>query len=197
MTGGREHVQTRATTAGVGSVVDGLHQVFIHAHGNRVGILLIVTEERRVVADVCFHHLESLPIGGTGLEHFVHRVALVFEDVFLQRSEAVGDGTETRTLDIGGVVTCTAAVVVAAFLYAVVDVERKERGRSIEREHAFDVVVHRKLQVHEVLHLLVPSLVEFFERGERAWVAGLKAEFLARFRVDAVVQRNLQYLRRI
>ena len=195
--GRREHVQSGATTARVRTVVDGLHQVFIDAHGYLVGISVVIAEKRRVVADVLPHGLLVAPVCPTGVENLFHRVAMVLEDVLLQRREAVGDGAEAGTLDVGSVVAGSTAVVVATLLDAVVDVEREERSRRIEREHAFDIVVHRKFQVHEVHHLLVPSLIEFLKRLELARVASLEAKALASLGVDAIVQRNLQNLRRV
>ena len=103
----------------------------------------------------------SAPIGGDSFEEFVHRELLVFKHMLLQGCQAVGDGTQTCALDIGGVVTCASAVVVASPCDAIVDEEREERGWGIEREHAFDVVVHRQFQVHEVNHLLVIGIVQF------------------------------------
>ena len=79
--------------------------------------------------------------------------------MLLECGEAVGDGAETCTLDIGGVVACSAAVVVPAFVYAVVDVETEESGWCIEREHTFYVVVDSEFQIDEILHLLLPCIV--------------------------------------
>ena len=91
--------------------------------------------------------------------------------MLLQGGEAVGDGAETRTLDIRGVVTGTTAVVVAALFDAVVNIEAKEGGRRVEREHALDVVVDAQFQVHEVHHLAVPGVVQLFEGFELSRVA--------------------------
>ena len=122
---------------------------------------------------------------------------MVFKDVLLQGGEAVGEGAQARALDVGGVIACTAAIVVAPALDAVVNVEAEEGGGGIEREHALDVVVHRELQVDEILHLAVPGVVELIESGEGARVASFQSELLARFRVDAVVKCDFQNLRRV
>ena len=143
MAGRREHVQLCPSTTSIRPSLNGLHQVVIDTDGNLVGIYIVVAEEGRVVADILTHDLLAFPILLARLQQRVHRIAMVLEDVFLQRSKAVGNGAEARTLDIGGVVTGTTAIVVAAFLDAVIDVKAEEGGWGIEREHPLDVVVYR------------------------------------------------------
>ena len=120
---------------------------------------------------------------------------MLFKNVLLQGSEAVCNGAQTRTLDIGGVVTGTTAIVVLTLLNAVIDIETQERSRSVEREHPLDIVVHREFQVDEVLHLPVPGIVELFVGLEAAGITCLESEFLARLWIDAVMECNLQDLR--
>ena len=103
--------------------------------------------------------------------------------MFLQGCEAVGYGAETGTLDVGGVIACAAAVVVLTLLYAVVYIQTEECGWGVELEHTLYVVIHAELQVHEINHLLVPSLIEFLEALECARVAGLQTELLPSLRV--------------
>ena len=122
MAGRRKHIELCLTATGIRTPLDSLHQVIVDAYGNAVGILVVVAEERGVVADVGTDLFPSPPVLCTGLKDFVHRVAMVFEYVLLQGCETVGNRTKTRTLDISRVITGTATVIVLTLLDAVVDV---------------------------------------------------------------------------
>ena len=124
--GGGEHVQLCLAAAGVGASLDGFHQVFVDAHGDVVGVRVVVAEEGGVVADVLAHDLLCLPVVLAGGEDFVHGVAFVLEDVLLQGGEAVGDGAEAGALDVGGVVPRAAAVVILALVDAILDIQAQE-----------------------------------------------------------------------
>ena len=197
MTGGGEHIQLCLAATGIGTPLDGLHQIVIDTNGDGVSIRVIIAEERRVVAYILALFLLAFPVLGNGSEHLVHRVFALFEDVLLQGGEAVGNGAKARTLDIGRVITGTTAIVVLTLLDAVVDIKTQEGGWRIEREHTLDIVVYREFQVHEVGHLLVPGLVKLLEGPELAGIARLYSELLACLRVYAVVQRDFQDFRRV
>ena len=181
------------SATGVRTALDGLHQILIDTYCDVVSIRVVVTEERGVVADILTFHLISGPPYGprgglspiipTGRQDLIHRVALVLKDMFLQGCEAVGYGAETGTLYVSGVIACAAAVVVLTLFYAVVYIQAEECGRCVEREHTLYVVVHAELQVHEINHLLVPSLIEFLEGLECARVASLQTELFSGLRV--------------
>ena len=195
MTGGGEHIQLCLAATGIGTPLDGLHQIVIDTDGNGVGIRVIIAEERRVVAYILAHFLLAFPVLGNGSEHLVHRVFALFEDVLLQGGEAVGNGAKARTLDIGRVITGTTAIVVLTLLDAVVDIKTQEGGWCIEREHTLDIVVHREFQVHEIHHLLVPGLVKLLKGLERTRITRFKSQLLAGFRINTIIQGNLQDLR--
>ena len=181
----------------VGTSLNRLHQILIDPNSNRVGIFVIVAEERRVVADILTEHFLAFPVLLHGIQHLVHRVTLVLEYMLLESCETVGNGSQTSALDISGVITCTTAVVVLALVDTVIDVEAEESSRCVEREHPFDIVVHAEFQVHEIDHLLVPGIVEFLERLERSRIASLESQLLLRDGVKAVVQGDFQNLRRV
>ena len=140
--GSTEHVQVGLSATCVGTSLDSIYKVVVNLHGNGVGIFVIVAEERCVVADVLAHLFFAFEVPGTCIEYLIHGVAMLFKDMFLYRCEAVGDGSQSCTLYICSVVSGTTAVVVLAFLDTVVDIQTEEGGRSIEREHTFDVVVN-------------------------------------------------------
>ena len=132
MTGRRKHIQLRLSTTGIGTTFYGFYQIIIHTYGYRVGIRIVIAEERCVVADVLTHLFPILPIGSAGIQHLFHRVALVLEDMFLQSCETVGNRTQTRALDVRCVVTRTTAIVVLTLFYTVVYIQTEEGGRCIE-----------------------------------------------------------------
>ena len=148
-----------------------------------------------MVADILAHLLLTLPVLGHGFQNLVHRVLTLLEHMFLQRRETVGNRTQTRALDVRCVVTRTTAIVVLSLFDTVVDIEAEEGGRGIEGEHALDVVIHREFQVHEIHHLLVPGLIEFLKGLERTRITRFKSKLLAGFRINTIIQGNLQNLR--
>ena len=59
--GGAEHVEVRLAAAGVGTAVDGFDEIVIDAHGNVIGVGIVVAEEGGVVADVLAHNRPRSP----------------------------------------------------------------------------------------------------------------------------------------
>ena len=195
MAGRREHIEFSLAATGIRATFYSLHQIVVDTNGNGISILIIIAEERCMVANILAHLLLTLPVLGHGFQNLVHRVLTLLEHMFLQRRETVGNRTETGTLDIGRVITGTATIVVLSLFDTVVDIEAEESGRGIEGEHALDVVIHREFQVHEIHHLLVPGLIEFLKGLERTRITRFKSQLLAGFRINTIIQGNLQDLR--
>ena len=132
----RKHVQTCSSSSCVGAVIYCFHQIFIDTHGNRIGIFVIITEERRMISDIlphdlCIHFLTGIvqilsPVTCQRLEHLIHCIAMVFIDVFLQCRKAVGDGTKSCTLNISSIIAGTATIIVSSLLDTVINEQTKE-----------------------------------------------------------------------
>ena len=133
---------------------DRIIEIVEHLHSNTVGIFVIVSEEWRAVQDRLSHRLGSFEIISHRFQQFVHRPAFIFEYMFFQRRQAVGNRTESRTLDIGRIIARTAVVIIPSFRYAIVDEERQEGGRCILGKHTVDIVADTHLHIHKVADLL-------------------------------------------
>jgi len=114
--------------------------------------------------------------------------------MLLQRRKAVGDGTQAAALDVAGVVTRSAIVVIPAARHAVVGHHRQERGRGILGKHPVDVVTHPHLQVDHVVELFHESVVQLSVSCKGARITGLQPYRDARHRIDPIVERHLQDL---
>ncbi len=118
----------------------------------------------------------------------------MLEDVVLDRGQRICDRPQTDTLDVVRVVAGAAVVVVPAARDAVVDQDRQERRGHVRRVQTLDDIVAPHLHVDQVVELPAEGLEELLECAELRRVARFQADLLARPRVDAVVERQLQHL---
>ena len=193
----RKHIQAIASALDIRLAINSIYQIIVNLHCNRVGIRVVVSEERRAVHDKLAQLLFAFPVLRYGLQQRIHIDFLVLEDVLLQDREAVGCRAETRALDIGRVVARTAIVVVFSAFDTVVDEQRKEGCRRILGKHTVDVVAYAHLLVDNEVKLLQVSLIQFVVRLECPRVARFEADFRPCYRVDTVIQGNFQNLRHI
>jgi hypothetical protein len=86
--------------------------------------------------------------------------------VMLNCREAVGNGTDSHTLDIVSVVASPTAVVVLPFLHAIINQDRQKRHRHVGRIQLFDYVISPQLNVDEVPKLAFERVLKLSEGRE-------------------------------
>ena len=153
MTGSRQHIQVKTLPFRIRFAFNSIIQIIEYFDGNSIGIFVIITEERRTVQDCLAHNFRSGKIVSHCFQHFIHRKAFVFKDMFLQGGEAVGYCTQPRTLYISGVITRSAVVIIASFGNTIVDKQGKECGRCIFGKHPVDIIAYTHLHIHKIMHL--------------------------------------------
>ena len=168
-----------------------------HLHLLLIGIVVVVSIFRSVVNQVVLQFLLTFEVGSQRIEQCLHGDVLLVEYLILDGGEHVGHAPESHTLNICAVVACTSAHIVFSACDAVVDEDREERHRHVLHKHALDDVVARKLDIHEISHLLLVSLKEFIIRLEIHRVSSVRSELHVGALVESVVEREFQDFRQV
>ena len=83
MTGGRQHIQVKTFSLRIRLAFNSVVQVVENFNSDRVGILVIVTEERSTVQDRLTHHFRTGKIVRHRFQQLVHRETFVLKYMFL------------------------------------------------------------------------------------------------------------------
>ena len=97
-------------------------------------------------------------------------------------------------MDVVGVVAGPARMIILALGHAIADEDGQEGGRQELGVEPFDDVVAQDLDIHEMADLLLECGEQLVVRLELGRIAGLQADRLARARIDAVVEGDLEDL---
>ncbi len=85
---------------------------------------------------------------------------MVIVDVGLDCRQTVGNCSDTAALNIIGIVTGSAVIIVFTFFNAVMNDHRQKRCRRIFGVHALNVVVYSYLEVHHIFKLFGKGCIE-------------------------------------
>ena len=181
------------------------------AHGRSAGYFIPVQFENRlhdvvrvvviisVLRSLVLHHVEdgfvSEEIVVHGLDELLHGEVLLIVYVVLDGCEAVCDRADSNALDVPGVVSRAAIVIVLALADAVVGNDRQARCRHVVCVELLDNVVAAHLHIYHVVELLCKCIKEFFICVEVPCISGLRSELLAGLVVESVIKSKLKDLR--
>ena len=195
--GGRKHIDVILSALdgrSAGDVISVLVEYGLH---DVICIIIIVAVLRSLILNQVQDILVALEVVVHGLDEFLHGELLVVIYVVLDGCKCIGDGSDTNTLDVVGVVSCAACIVVLALLDAVVGADGKERSRHLFCVDLLDNQVAAHLHVDNVLQLLLEGLEELLIRLVILRMSGVQTNLLLEHRIPAVIECQLQALRNI
>ena len=172
---------------GVGATLDGGIIDLEDAPHQRVSVIIVVAVLGRAMQQPLAQPLLGLEVPFQHSEQLRHAQRPLIENVILDRGERIRHRAQSHPLNIGGVVTRAAVVVVLSRGDAVVNEQREERTGHVLRVQALDHGIAAHFDVHKVLHLPGKSVEQRLHRLEIARIAGRRAQLHAAARIYAVV----------
>ena len=164
--GGWQHVDAIDTAANIWTTGNGVIVIVEYRFHDFVCIVIIVAVFWCLVCNEVVDFRIALEVVVQSFHQFMHGEAMLFKYVVFDSSQRVSDGTDTNTLNVAGVVTCAAAVVVLTFADTIVCDDRKEWSWHIFFVDFFDYVVAANLDVCKMTNLFFVSFKQFIVRLE-------------------------------
>ena len=181
-------------TACIGPALNLVGHIVHHFAINTIDMGRIVAVFFGLVEQQLAQALVAFEIRVAGGDEFIHRHVAVFKNALLNSGNAVGQIRRTRHIHAAGRNACSALLHrLAAFHAARRDHARKNHRVAIHVNRLHEVIANANLVIR-MNDLLLQSVFELLDIGEFARVARAQAHELARARVDAIVQHELDHL---
>ena len=189
--GGRKHIYMIYTASGGRSAGDIIFVLVEYAYHDVICIIIIVAVFRSLILNQVQDILMTLEVVIHSVDEFFHGKLLIVKYVELDRGKCIGNGSDTNTLDIACVVSCTASVVVFTFLDTVIGTDGKERSRHHFCVNSLDNQVAAHLNINDVLKLCLECVPQFVVGFEVFCLAGVRSDLFFEHYIVAIIQSEL------
>ena len=197
MAGGRQHIYAVLSASHVRTSCDGASVKFKDILHDLICIIIIIAIFRALVMNHAVDGVISFEVMLHGLDQFFHGEVLLVVYIVFDRCDTVGNCSDTYALDIAGVVSCSACIVVFCLGDTVICYNRQARSRHVLCIQFFDHIVSADLNVHEILQLFLKGCPQLVECLEIFCISKLKSKLFSAVLVKSVEQCQLEDLRNI
>ena len=160
-------------------------------------IIIVIAVFRSLVSYKVENILVSLKVIIQCFHKLRHCHRLLIKDIVFHSGKTVCDRSDTNSLDILGIISCSPCVVVLSFGNTVVCNDGKERSRHVVRVDLFDDVVSSYLDIDKMFHLFLVRFIQIFIGSKICCLSGLKPDLLPGALIETIVQCDLKNLRQI
>ena len=157
MASGRQHIDAILPAPAIGPPGDFIIIRLKSLDHECVGIRIVVAVLRRFFLNEISNGFTAEEIGVHCSQQFFHGEALFVKNVVFDGHETVGESADAHSLNITGIVTGAACIVILSFGYAILNDDRQERHWHLSGVQFFNDIVTLHLDVDEVVQLLAES----------------------------------------
>ena len=173
--------------------VNRVKQAIVNLLHNGIRIVIIVAEERGLIPESQAQSLFTLPVLITRINQLIERNHFFLKHMLLDGAQAIGNGSNTRALNIIGIVTRPAVVIILTVLNAIADDNRQKGCRHGDGIARAKVVIHLDLCGDGIIKLLFKCGIEIFKTLEILGVPRLNADLLACQSIDTIVESQFEH----
>ena len=197
MTGSRQHIYAVFSALHVRTSCNGASVKLKDVLHDVVCIIIIIAVFRALVMNHAVDCIVSLIVMLHCLDQLFHSEILIVVYIIFDSSGTVGNSSDTYTLDIVGVVSCPASIVILCIGDTVICYDRQARSRHLLSIQLLDYVVSADLNVYDIFKLFLKCSPQLVKGLKVFCISQLQTNLLSTVLIISVKQCQLEHLRDI